>query len=131
MERREALTLEAAKECVNLLNGALQIAYPAYHGLPTWEPARLLLEGKETTGSPEISEVKRREGVTAIAVSAVVCSVSGPGLCRPECALGLWFCCIFLHLLSPPRASLPPSVVLLYLWLLSLLFSSSPLPLPT
>ncbi|CDI81765.1 hypothetical protein, conserved [Eimeria praecox] len=56
VERREALQLDAVQETLNLLRGALQIAYPANHGLPTWEPARLLLEDKETTGGQEISE---------------------------------------------------------------------------
>ncbi|OEH75426.1 cilia- and flagella-associated protein 298 [Cyclospora cayetanensis] len=56
VELRECLTLVAAKEALKVLEGALQIAYPANHGLPTWEPARLLLEGKETTACPGISE---------------------------------------------------------------------------
>ncbi|CDJ31676.1 uncharacterized protein EMH_0009880 [Eimeria mitis] len=55
-ERRETLQLEAVQETLNVLRGALQIAYPANHGLPTWEPARLLLEDKDTTGGQEISE---------------------------------------------------------------------------
>lgn len=53
---RESLTIGATKESLDLLKGALQIAYPAYHGLPSWEPARLILEGKETNGGSEISE---------------------------------------------------------------------------
>ena len=57
VERREALRLEAVQETLNVLQGALQIAYPANHGLPSWEPVRLILEDKETTGSQEISEV--------------------------------------------------------------------------
>ena len=28
------------------LRGAVMIAYPGYHGLPEWEPARLILEDK-------------------------------------------------------------------------------------
>ncbi|KAL8451151.1 hypothetical protein Emed_002189 [Eimeria media] len=56
VDLREPLTLEQAKESLNLLKGAIQIAYPAYHGLPTWEPARLLLEGKESNAGSEISE---------------------------------------------------------------------------
>ncbi|CDJ60050.1 hypothetical protein, conserved [Eimeria maxima] len=56
VERREALRLEAVQETLNVLQGALQIAYPANHGLPSWEPVRLILEDKETTGSQEISE---------------------------------------------------------------------------
>ncbi|CDJ46726.1 hypothetical protein, conserved [Eimeria brunetti] len=55
-ERREALQLEAVHETLNVLRGALQIAYPANHGLPHWEPARFLLEDKETTAGQEISE---------------------------------------------------------------------------
>jgi hypothetical protein len=31
---------------MNNLRGAVMIAYPAYHGLPPWEPAVLLLENK-------------------------------------------------------------------------------------
>lgn len=61
VERREALLLEAVQETLNLLRGALQIAYPANHGLPCWEPARLLLEDKETTGGQDISQVLKRK----------------------------------------------------------------------
>ncbi|KAL8272478.1 hypothetical protein Esti_003601 [Eimeria stiedai] len=56
VDLRKPLTLEQAKESLNLLKGAVQIAYPAYHSLPTWEPARLLLEGKESNAGSEISE---------------------------------------------------------------------------
>ncbi len=40
------LTKQALTDAINLLRGAVMIAYPAYHGLPTWEPARMILEDK-------------------------------------------------------------------------------------
>ncbi|KAL8424765.1 hypothetical protein Efla_001354 [Eimeria flavescens] len=56
VDLRETLTLKKVQESLDLLKGAVNIAYPAYHNLPTWEPAMLLLEGKKTDGSSEISE---------------------------------------------------------------------------
>lgn len=57
-ERREPLGLAEVKEGLELLGGAIQIAYPAFHGLPSWEPARALLEGGEASSGYEISEAR-------------------------------------------------------------------------
>jgi len=38
------LTIPNLKEELNKLRGAIMIAYPGYHGLPPWEPAKLILE---------------------------------------------------------------------------------------
>lgn len=57
VDMRQTLTLEQVQETLNLLKGAVQIAYPAYHGLPTWDPVRQLLEEKDAIKGTEISEV--------------------------------------------------------------------------
>lgn len=31
---------------MDILRGAMMIVYPAYHGIPDWEPAKLILENK-------------------------------------------------------------------------------------
>lgn len=35
------------------LRGAVMIAYPAYHGLPEWEPVKLVLENKHDWAGKE------------------------------------------------------------------------------
>ena len=40
-------TLELLEEHINNLRGAVMICYPAYHGLPTYEAARFILEDKD------------------------------------------------------------------------------------
>lgn len=40
------LTRQLLKEAINNLRGAIMIVFPAYHGLPEWEPARMILEDK-------------------------------------------------------------------------------------
>jgi cilia- and flagella-associated protein 298 len=39
-------TLKELKEALDCIRGAIMIAYPAYHGLPEWEPVYLMLENK-------------------------------------------------------------------------------------
>lgn len=34
------LTLKELQECQNTLKGVMMIAYPGYHGVEDWEPAR-------------------------------------------------------------------------------------------
>lgn len=46
MTSKNCLTKKVLTDAVNNLRGALMIAYPAYHSLPTWEPARMILEDK-------------------------------------------------------------------------------------
>lgn len=43
---KQPLTKKALSDPINNLRGAIMIAYPAYHGLPEWEPARMILEDK-------------------------------------------------------------------------------------
>lgn len=43
---KNPLTKKVLTDAINTLRGAVMIAYPAYHGLPTWEPARMILEEK-------------------------------------------------------------------------------------
>lgn len=39
-------TLKELKDALDCIRGAIMIAYPAYHGLPEWEPVHLMLENK-------------------------------------------------------------------------------------
>jgi len=43
---KNPLTKKVLIDAINTLRGAVMIAYPAYHGLPEWEPARMILEEK-------------------------------------------------------------------------------------
>jgi len=58
VEAKQAISHELAKQRkviekatllkqIDLIRGAVMIGYPGYHGLPEWEPVRLLLEGQE------------------------------------------------------------------------------------
>jgi hypothetical protein len=38
--------LKEMKDALDCLRGAIMIVYPAYHGLPPWEPVRTVLENK-------------------------------------------------------------------------------------
>jgi len=40
------LTLKELDECKLIFNGVMMIAYPGYHGLEDYEPARQILSGK-------------------------------------------------------------------------------------
>lgn len=49
-QRAEAKKLTTVKELfdlVDLLKAGVMIGYPAYHGLPDWEPCRVFLEDKQ------------------------------------------------------------------------------------
>jgi hypothetical protein len=37
--------VKIVREMMDILRGVMMIAYPAYNGLPIWEPAREILEG--------------------------------------------------------------------------------------
>jgi cilia- and flagella-associated protein 298 len=43
-DRRVPLSLKQLDEALLLIKGAVNMAYPAYYGLPNWEPAILILE---------------------------------------------------------------------------------------
>ena len=45
VKEKFCMTVEMLDEVVGLLRAAVMIGYPAYHGLPLWEPARAILEG--------------------------------------------------------------------------------------
>lgn len=44
VQLNQKLTVEALKLELDKLRGAVMIAYPGYHGLPEWEPCKLILE---------------------------------------------------------------------------------------
>jgi hypothetical protein len=46
-ERRVPVTLEQLQNALLLMKGAVNMAYPAYHGLPPWEPGMLILEAED------------------------------------------------------------------------------------
>ena len=46
IDKKVCLDPKILKEAVDCLRGAVMIAYPAYHNLPVWEPARQILEDK-------------------------------------------------------------------------------------
>eukprot|EP00916_Digyalum_oweni_P006215 GHVL01010738.1.p1 GENE.GHVL01010738.1~~GHVL01010738.1.p1 ORF type:complete len:288 (+),score=46.85 GHVL01010738.1:60-923(+) len=60
VETKQVLTTESVEDSYNKMRGAVMIAYPAYHKLPTWDPAYLILEGKEnldgTTDSKDVMD---------------------------------------------------------------------------
>lgn len=43
-DRRISISLPQLNEALLLMKGAVNMAYPGYHGLPPWEPAMLILE---------------------------------------------------------------------------------------
>lgn len=45
--KKVPLTLKIVMDQIDILRGVMMIAYPAYHGLGVWEPAREILECKE------------------------------------------------------------------------------------
>lgn len=45
-DRRETVEEKDFLEAINLLKGAVMIAYPGYYNLPEWDPVYLILEGK-------------------------------------------------------------------------------------
>ena len=46
-DRRVPLTLAELQEALQLMKGAVNMAYPAYHGLPPWEPGMNILESED------------------------------------------------------------------------------------
>lgn len=62
-ETRLPITMQALREAAQLMKGGVMMAYPAYHGLPEWEPCVVLFE------NPNIEEVLRGETVHDIATS--------------------------------------------------------------
>ncbi len=47
IDRKVCLELEAMEAQLDIYKGLLMMAYPGYHGLGTWEPARVILEDGE------------------------------------------------------------------------------------
>ena len=47
VDRKECLSLEQMEATLDTYKGLLMMAYPGYHGLGTWEPARVILEDQE------------------------------------------------------------------------------------
>jgi hypothetical protein len=45
VEKKVCLTVKAVRELFDTLRGVMMIAYPAFNGLPEWEPSREILEG--------------------------------------------------------------------------------------
>jgi hypothetical protein len=46
VEQKKISNIKELEECVNLMKGAIMIAYPAYYGLPEWDPVYMMLEDK-------------------------------------------------------------------------------------
>jgi len=46
LDKKIPLTIKELKDAIDNIRGAVMIVYPAYHGLPEWEPVRLILENK-------------------------------------------------------------------------------------
>lgn len=46
-DRRIPINVKQLREAIMLMKGAVNMAYPAYHGLPPWEPAVLALENED------------------------------------------------------------------------------------
>lgn len=46
VNKRKPITMKELEEAIIILKGAVMIAYPAYHNLPSWEPVYLILEKK-------------------------------------------------------------------------------------
>ena len=44
VDQKKCINKEEVSEAINLLKGAVMIAYPAYYELPEWEPVYLILE---------------------------------------------------------------------------------------
>lgn len=45
--KKVALTEKVLLDNIDILRGVIMIAYPAFHGLALWEPARAILESKD------------------------------------------------------------------------------------
>ncbi|PFH35635.1 putative protein c21orf59 [Besnoitia besnoiti] len=53
VQSKEPLTTRAVRSAFENLRGAVMIAYPGFHDLPEWDPARILLEQEETGNTLE------------------------------------------------------------------------------
>jgi hypothetical protein len=47
VNQKKAIKIQQLNECIDYLRAIVYIHYPAYFGLPEWEPCRVLLESKE------------------------------------------------------------------------------------
>ena len=45
IDRKVPLKLEDMEAQLDVYKGLVMMAYPGYHGLGSWEPARVILEG--------------------------------------------------------------------------------------
>ena len=45
MANKVTMSLKELEDLQNNLKGVMMIAYPGYHGVDTWEPAKEILEG--------------------------------------------------------------------------------------
>lgn len=58
VDKRKSITKEICEEAINNMRGAVMIAYPAFHKLPHYDPARMELEDKEELdGKSEYQDV--------------------------------------------------------------------------
>lgn len=64
-DRRIPVTAEQLTSAMELMKGAVMMAYPAYHGLPPWEPAILILENRD------LDDALRGEDLMDAAVTSV------------------------------------------------------------
>jgi hypothetical protein len=46
-ENKQVTTLKELFDWIEIIKAGVMIGYPAYHGLPEWEPCMVLLEDKE------------------------------------------------------------------------------------
>ena len=46
VDQKKCLTVKMLRDMFDQLRGVMMIAYPGYHGVPEWEPAREILEGQ-------------------------------------------------------------------------------------
>ena len=60
VKKKVPLTEKMLLDQLDILRGVVLIAYPAFHGLGVWEPARAIIEAKEfeAFNNPEELEVK-------------------------------------------------------------------------
>ena len=79
--KKVALTPKMILDQIDILRGAIMIAYPAYHGLGVWEPARIIFEAQDNDPfyNQEGLEVNRR--ITEVIVTA---GGDGVGMVRGE-----------------------------------------------
>lgn len=45
-DAKKCMSVSELKECIDILRGMVMIAYPAYHGLPEWDPVYEICEEK-------------------------------------------------------------------------------------